>query len=194
MESKAKFLGHPIHPMLVAFPLGLLTTAAAFDAIYLITNDGKWTEIAFYMIGAGVLGGLAAAMFGWVDWFAIPPNTRAKRIGLFHGLGNVAVLLLFIVSWALRRGGVSSAPEPSALILGFGGVALALVTGWLGGELVDRLGVGVDDGAHLNAPSSLSDRPASANRTISAGAYTGTERRVNTVPAYAGIERRTPRI
>jgi uncharacterized membrane protein len=191
MESKAKVLGHPIHPMLIVFPLGLLATAVVFDLISLAGGPPLWTEIASYMIGAGVLGGFAAAMFGWVDWFAIPPGTRAKRVGLLHGVGNVIVLLLFIASWAIRRGGDPANPSETALALGFAGAGLALLTGWLGGELVDRLGVGVDDGAHLDSPSSLSDRPASSGRRVAGTGYTGAERRVNTIPAYAGVERRT---
>lgn len=159
MESKAKLLGHPIHPMLIVFPLGLLATAVAFDIVGLASSDVSWFRISFWMIAAGIIGGLLSAVFGLIDWWAIPANTRAKNIGLLHGVGNVVVVLLFVVSWFLRRPTPEN-PGGTALGLGFVAVALALVTGWLGGELVDRLGVGVDHGAHLNAPSSLSGRPA----------------------------------
>ena len=98
--------------------------------------------------------GLIAAPFGLVDWLGIPPGTRAKRIGAIHGLGNVIVVLLFAGSWLLRREALA-APGQMALALSFIGGGTALVTGWLGGELVDRLSVGVDDGAHVDAPSSL---------------------------------------
>jgi uncharacterized membrane protein len=165
MESKAKLLGHPIHPMLIVFPLGLLATAVAFDIVGLAQNDALWFHISFWMIAAGIIGGLLAAVFGLVDWFAIPGNTRAKRIGLYHGGLNVVVVLLFIASWFLRRGN-EGIPAASALVLSFTAVALALVAGWLGGELVDRLGVGVDSGANLNAPNSLSGRPASDTRSM----------------------------
>ncbi len=159
MESKAKLLGHPIHPMLIVFPLGLLATTVAFDIVGLASSDTTWFRISFWMIAAGIIGGLLAALPGLIDWWAIPSGTRAKNIGLLHGVGNVVVVLLFIVSWFLRRP-VPEAPSGAAFALSFIGVALALVTGWLGGELVDRLGVGVDSGAHLNAPSSLSGHPA----------------------------------
>jgi uncharacterized membrane protein len=159
MESKAKLLGHPIHPMLIVFPLGLLATAVAFDIVGLLTGDNAWYGISFWMIAAGIVGGLLSAVFGLIDWWAIRSGTRAKAIGLWHGVGNVIVVLLFIVSWFLRRP-VPTQPGGGALVLSFLGVALAFVTGWLGGELVDRLGVGVDNGAHLDAPSSLSGRPA----------------------------------
>jgi uncharacterized membrane protein len=159
MESRYKFAGHPIHPMLIVFPLGLLSTAVVFDIIYLVSDNSRWTEVAYYMIIAGVIGGLAAALFGWLDWSAIPGGTRAKRVGLAHGLGNVLVLGLFLLSWILRRGN-PAAPPTEAVVAGLAGAVIALVTGWLGGELVDRLGVGVDDGAHLDSPSSLSRLPA----------------------------------
>ena len=157
MESRAKLLGHPIHQMLIVFPLGLLAMAVIFDLIAIAFGDGYWSEIAYWMIAAGVVTGLLAAPFGFIDWLAIPSGTRARRIGAIHGAGNVLVVLLFATSWLLR-GDVPSAPGGLALALSFVAGGLALVTGWLGGELVDRLSVGVDDGAHLDAPSSLRTR------------------------------------
>jgi len=159
MNSKAKLLGHPIHPMLIVFPLGLLATAVIFDIIHLAGGSAQWSVTAYWMIPAGIIGGLLAAVFGLVDWWAIPSGTRAKRVGLIHGVGNVIVVVLFFFSWLLRRG-APDAPAGLAYVLSFVGVGLALVTGWLGGELVDRLAVGVDDGANLDAPSSLSGRGA----------------------------------
>ena len=160
MHARARLFGHPIHQMLIVFPLGLLATAVIFDVIHIVTGNPRWSEIAFWLIAAGIIGGLTAALFGLIDWLGIPANTRAKRIGLLHGGGNVVVVVLFAGSWLLRRDNPSAA-ETLALLLSFLGVGLAVVTGWLGGELVSRLGVGVDEGAHVNAPSSLSGQPAS---------------------------------
>jgi uncharacterized membrane protein len=154
MESRVKLFGHPIHQMLIVFPLGLLATALLFDIGYLATSDGYWSEIGYWMIVAGLVGGLVAAPFGLIDWLAVPSGTRAKRIGALHGLGNLVVVGLYAASAFLRMD-APSAPETLALLLSFAGGGLALVTGWLGGELVDRLAVGVDEGAHLDAPSSL---------------------------------------
>jgi uncharacterized membrane protein len=165
MESKAKALGHPIHQMLIPFPFGLLATAVIFDIIYLIWGNPTMATVAFWMIAAGIIGGLVAAPFGLIDYLAIPQGTRAKSVGLVHGVGNVIVLLLFAGSWWLRYGAAGAlaayAPSTLALVLSFAGFALAGLTGWLGGELVDRHAVGVDDGAHLDSPHSLSGRPAS---------------------------------
>ena len=131
MESRgAKLFGHRIHPMLIPFPLGLLSTSVLFDVVYLLTGNGKWSEIAFWMIAAGVLGGLAAIVFGAIDFSRVPGE-----------------------------------PGIIPIILSLLGASLAVVTGWFGGELVERLGVGVADGAHLNAPNSLSKHPATEGST-----------------------------
>ena len=164
MESRVKLLGHPVHPMLIVFPLGLFITALVFDVIYLVTRNPRWGDISFWMISAGLIGGAAAAFVGWLDYLAIPGNTRARRVGFWHGFGNAIVLLLFLMSWFVRVIAPAT-PGPFAVGLSVVGVALGAVTGWLGGELVDRLGVGVDDGAHLDAPNSLSGRPASERAT-----------------------------
>jgi uncharacterized membrane protein len=160
MESRAKLAGHAIHPMLIVFPLGLLGSAVVFDILFLVTGRGGLYAASFYNILAGIVSGLVAGVFGLRDWLAIPNGTRAKRIGQWHGVGNVVVLVLFAVSWWLRWSQPTPQPTTVPLVLELVGVALALVTGWLGGELVERLGVGVDEGAHLDAPSSLSGQPS----------------------------------
>src|SRR5689334_13737245 len=159
MDSRVKLLGHPVHQMLIVFPLGLLATGVAFDVIALSLARGYWSEIAYWMIAAGTVMGLVAAPFGLIDWLAIPAGTRAKRIGAWHGGGNLIVVLLYAASWWFRRSAPQN-PMDLAYVLSFGGGLIALVTGWLGGELVDRLAVGVDPGAHVDAPSSLKSRRA----------------------------------
>lgn len=160
MESRARLFGHPIHQMLVVFPLGLLGASVVFDLIALLTDSASLVPVAFWLIAAGLVGVAVAAPFGLVDWLAIPAGTRAARIGAMHGLGNVVVGLLFAGSWLLRWMN-EQAITPLALTLSLLGVALSGLTAWLGGELVSRLGVGVSEGAHLDAPSSLDRRPAS---------------------------------
>jgi uncharacterized membrane protein len=146
MESKVKLLGHPIHPMLIPFPLGLLGMAVIFDLLAIVAGQEMLGQASHPMI--------AAAIFGAIDWAAIPDGTRAKGIGTSHSLA---------IAWWLRRD-TPGAPSGLPLVLQVIGVRVALVTGWLGGELVDRLGVGVDRGANLNAPSSLSGQPADTTR------------------------------
>jgi uncharacterized membrane protein len=157
MKAKARLLGHPIHQMLIVFPLGLLASSFLFDLAYLRHGNPGWSQISYWLIAVGVVSGLVAAVFGLIDWLAIPRGTRAWRIGRLHGGGNVLVLALFAASWLCRRPAPMQ-PPGRAIGLSLLGVLLAAVTGWLGGELVDRLGIGVDENAHVDAPSSLSSR------------------------------------
>jgi uncharacterized membrane protein len=165
MESRVKLLGHPVHPMLIVYPLGLLSMAVIFDILFLIFGNRLLPTASYYMIAAGVLGGLLAAIFGFIDWLALPNGSRAKNIGLWHGIGNVVITGLFAVSWFLRSNNVDFVPDSMALILSFAGTALALITAWIGGELVYRLGVGVDPGANVNAPNSITEGSATSNRS-----------------------------
>jgi uncharacterized membrane protein len=155
METRLKLLGHPVHPMLIVFPLGLLATAVIFDVLYWATGNGDLATFSYWAIPAGLIGGLAAALFGLIDLLAIPGDTRAKRVALFHGGGNVVVLALFATSFVARSGSAQYLPNPAPLVLGLLGAGLALVTAWLGAELVFRLRVGVANEAGLNAPNSL---------------------------------------
>lgn len=140
--------------MLVVFPLGLLVTSVVYDLLFLKSKDGQQAVTAHKLIGAGVLSGLAAAAAGHVDYHAIPSGTRAKRVGFWHASGNSLMLSLFALGWKLRQGDPAK-PSRAALAISFGAIALGQVTAWLGGEMVYRLGVGVDPGARLNAPDSL---------------------------------------
>jgi uncharacterized membrane protein len=162
MESRVKFLGHPIHPMLIVVPLGSFISAVILDAVFMWSGNTAVGVVGFWNIAIGIIGGLMAAAFGFVDWLGIPGRTRAKRIGLLHGLTNVVVVGLFAMVWLGRNASVDRLPSSTYLTIEVTALLLALVAGWLGGELVDRLGVGVDEGANLNAPNSLSGKPAGA--------------------------------
>jgi uncharacterized membrane protein len=164
MKSRVRVLGHPLHPMLIVFPLGLLATAAIFDILHLIDREGPWAFLSFYLIAAGLIGGLVAASVGVLDWLEIPMGSRAKKIGLMHALANSVVMIVFFFSWLLRRD-LPAAPDTIALLLSFIGVGVALLGGWLGGELVYRLSIGVDPEAHLNASNSLNPDMAGSRST-----------------------------
>src|ERR687883_670360 len=126
MESRVKALGHPVHQMLIPFPFGLLATAVIFDIVYLLWGNPTMVTVSYWMIVGGIVGAIVAAPFGLIDWLAIPKNTRAKTVGMIHGLGNVVVLLLFIGSCYLRYSSpatVSYLPSTPALVLSFVGFA-----------------------------------------------------------------------
>lgn len=155
MESKSKVLGHALHPILIVFPLGLLVTGAVYDLLYRRNQNPGTAKMARSLIGLGVVSGVVAAVPGVIDWLAIPQHTRAKRVGLWHAIGNVTQLSLFGLSWLLRRSEPEK-PSNAALNLSIGGLLIGNGAAWLGGELVHRLNVGNDDGANLDAPNSLS--------------------------------------
>jgi uncharacterized membrane protein len=157
MKARVEVAGHAVHPMLVVFPLGLLATSVAWDICHLATQNAAWGAVAFWTIVAGVIGGLAAAVPGFIDWLAIPRGTRARAVGLYHMVLNLMVVGLFVVSliarWTAPLG--YGTAGVGRMIWGWIGVAIAVVSAWLGGELVETLGVSVREGANVNAASSL---------------------------------------
>jgi uncharacterized membrane protein len=164
MRGPARILGHQMHPMLIVFPLGLLATAAICDIGYLFSERPTFALLAYWLIPAGLVGGLLAGVTGLIDWTAIPSGTRAKTVGLWHAAVNVAVLAVFFVSWYLRPD-PRSAPGTVPIVLSLVGVLAALPAGWLGGELVERLGIGVHPGANPDAPSSVTTDTAGARES-----------------------------
>lgn len=125
MQSKLKLFGHPIHPMLVVFPLGLFGTSVIFDILYLITRNSDLPVVSYYMIAAGLISGLLAALFGAIDWLGLPYNSRAWNMGIWHGIGNFMVLALFMLNW-LRRGDPPDVlPNISTFALSFAGIGLS---------------------------------------------------------------------
>ena len=172
MYSKIKSMGHPLHLMLVNFPIGLLTTSVIFDILHWVSGNGFWSEIAFWMITAGGISGLLAAGVGTLDWTGIPAGTHARLVGVWHGVGNGVVLALFLVSWLLRLNAPGN-PSVVAYILSFLGAALLGGTGWLGGELTGRFGVGIEESANINAPMTFSGLPANAIPPVGHSSPTG---------------------
>jgi uncharacterized membrane protein len=138
----------------------MFTVAVILDIAYLITGATVLPNVTFYMIAAGIIGGLIAAVFGFLDWLGLQRGSRARHLGAWHGSGNFIMVVLFLVSWLIRLGAPGHTPSGLALLLSFAGAAISLVTAWLGGELVYRLGSAVEPGANPNAPSSLSGEPA----------------------------------
>lgn len=155
MESRAKLLGHPVHQMLIPIPAGLFIVGAILDIVHAFVDTTWIPTVTYWNIAIGIVSALVAAVFGLADWTKIPQNTRAKRVGALHGVGNVVAVVLFGLALWIRSGLPDRAVNNTALALEIVAFALLGLTAWLGGELVDRLGIGVDDGAHVDAPNSL---------------------------------------
>jgi uncharacterized membrane protein len=138
--------GHPLHPALVAVPIGAWIASLVFDVASHVVADGQFlAEGSRWLIGLGVLGALVAAGAGFLDLFAIPTGTRAFRIALVHMSINLAVTAVYAIEF-LVRGAQPAAPVPIGLVV-VSAVALAAlgVSGYLGGELAYRYGVRVAD-------------------------------------------------
>ena len=138
MKAKARILGVPVHQILIVFPLGLLATSFFFDLAWLMKGRAELAIVASWLIFAGVIGGAAAALFGLIDWLAIPRGTHAWRVGAWHGGGNLIVAALFAISWIIRRDAPAH-PEGIAIALSGCGVVLTVLTGWLGSRLADAM-------------------------------------------------------
>lgn len=160
MAGKVNLFGHPLHPILIPYPLAFLTATVVLDIVFLATGNAFFATLSYWALMAGIITGLIAAVFGIADWIALPDGTRAKRIGGWHARANITMVVLFAVDWWLRHTN-PEAPSMLAIVLGIIAILLGGVGGWLGGELVYRMSVGVDFGAHVNSPSSLSGRAAS---------------------------------
>lgn len=146
MASRASIGGHPIHPMLIPFPIALLVFSVVADFIYLWRGNPVWENyVAFYTLLGGIIGGAAAAVPGLIDWATLT-DRDAVRVANWHARVNIITLVIFIASFYLRTSsGAAWIPSISMLpiILSIVGVVGLSIAGWLGGELVFKHGVAV---------------------------------------------------
>jgi uncharacterized membrane protein len=150
MASPASFNGHPIHPMIIPFPIALWVFSLVADVIYLWRGNPVWRDwIAFYALLAGIIGAAAAAMPGLIDWLSLTDKAVVK-IANWHARLNVIALLVFASSFYLRTTSGTSLVSGSYTIpvaLSVLGVGLITISGWLGGEMVFKHGVAVSSGS-----------------------------------------------
>ncbi len=148
MASPASLGGHPVHPMLIPFPIALWVFSLVADVIYLWRGNPVWRDwIAFYTLLGGIIGGALAAVPGFIDWLSLK-DREVVKIANWHARLNVIALLIFVASFYLRTtsgaglvGGSHTVPFALSVV----GVILITISGWLGGELVFRHGVAVDE-------------------------------------------------
>lgn len=142
MRTPASIAGHPLHAMLIVFPVGLLIFSLVCDLGALVwRGDSDWEVAALYAMAGGFVGALVAAIPGLVDLFSLA-NPKVKRIGMIHMSLNLTAVVLYAANLWLRFHGASFAGVP--LVLSLIGVGILAVSGWLGAEMVHRHGVGVD--------------------------------------------------
>jgi uncharacterized membrane protein len=140
--STVAIAGHPLHPLIVTFPIGFLVGAFGADVGYWLTHDPFWARAAIWLIGSGFIAGLVAAATGMMDFFKID-RVRKHSAGWIHAVGNIAALVLTLVNWLIRRGNYVDAVLPTGLIISLFVAALLGITGWYGAELIYRHKVAV---------------------------------------------------
>jgi uncharacterized membrane protein len=140
LRSTASIKGHPIHPMLVSFPIALFLSALATDIAFAVDGSAGWAEASKWLIGGGIVGALLAALAGFVDFFG-NKAVRELRDAWLHMFANLTAVVLELISLLLRLADDSAAGSTGLAL----SVAVALIlafSGWKGGELVFRHGVG----------------------------------------------------
>jgi uncharacterized membrane protein len=141
MASRASIAKHPIHPMLVAFPIGLWVFSLTGDIIYITGWGGVvWKDVAFYTMAGGIVGALVAAVPGFIDLLSL--SGKRLKIGIAHMVINLSIVAIFAVNLWIRTKNIPNATLPVALSVI--GVILLIVSGWLGGELIYVYGVAVE--------------------------------------------------
>jgi uncharacterized membrane protein len=143
-KSTAKIGTHPIHPMLIPFPIAFLVGTLVADILYSQSNDAFWARAATTLLGAGIVMALAAALFGFADFFG-SKRVRELSHAWQHMLGNLLAVVIAIVNFLLRLGGGPGSIVPTGIALSAVTVLLLLFTGWRGGDLVYRHGVGTPE-------------------------------------------------
>lgn len=151
-HSTAQIAGHPIHPMLVPFPIAFFVATLVCDLVYLRTGASGWAQATLWLLGSGLVMAALAAVAGLIE---VAGDRRIRDIEdvWWHAGGNVVIVLLQFFNWALRYGWGEAAISPWGLILSLVGVGLLLFTGWKGWELVYRHRVGIAEETETRAPS-----------------------------------------
>lgn len=157
MENSSRF-GIPIHPILIAIPLGFFVAAIGFDTIFLFVKSSSLPAAAFLNISAGIVGGFLAAIFGFHHWLSIPDDTSEQRTGVMRGLNVLMVVLLFVVSWWLRSRNPGFAASPLALGFSYFGMLVAFLSAWM--NRVPRIQPDADDEIELGFPTSIFEERA----------------------------------
>ena len=144
-KSTAQIGGHPLHPMLIPFPVAFLVGAFATDLAYWGTRNAFWAEASLWLLGAAIVMALVAAVAGFTDFLG-ESRIRDLSDAWYHMIGNLTAVVIALGNWTLRyAGGVESAILPWGLLMSFVVVGILLFTGWKGWEMVYRHRVGIID-------------------------------------------------
>ena len=141
-QSTAKIAGHPLHPMIVPFPIAFFATTLACDLAFWITENPRWPTAALWLLGAGIIMALIAALGGITDFLG-DRRIRDLNAAWWHFLMNLALVVIEAVNWVMRFEGGDRVILPAGIVLSFVAVCVMLFTGWKGWEMVYRHRVGI---------------------------------------------------
>ncbi len=158
-QSTAKIAGHPIHPMLIPFPIAFFVSAFVCDLVYWQTSYVAWATAALWLLGAGIVMAALAALAGLTDALG-DQRIRALNDAWWHAGGIVIVVLIELYNWYARYEQGPAVVVPKGLILSLIVVCILLFTGWKGWEMVYRHQVGVIDEPGAAQPSTAAQRRA----------------------------------
>jgi uncharacterized membrane protein len=146
VQGKATLAGHPIHPMLIPFPIGLFGGAVISDIITLTGHPDFWPRMSVALIGFGIIAALLAAVFGFVDYFTAPMPPPVKKTATTHMILNLIVVLVYVAAFFIR---VADPVSGFGYVLTFAGIVLLVASGWYGGHLAYVGGVGAESGTEV---------------------------------------------
>jgi len=162
VRTPANIAGHPIHPMLIPLPIGMWILSFACDLAFVFGNgDPVWSTVARYSMAGGIIGALAAAVFGFIDLMSLPAEPR--KTGLAHMSINLLVVVLYVINFWLRT---RSPDNPGGLVwLSLAAILLLVVSGWLGGKMVYVMRVAVSEpGDSTRSPSDVRESSSAEPR------------------------------
>lgn len=145
MKSKAALGNHPLHPAMVALPIGAFFLAFVADATHALTKNPTFYEVAHFAIGVGILTALLSAVLGLIDYFGVTMSAAGRRLATTHMLINLAAVALYAISWVLRRNDAALGTPRWPIAFGLEVLPFVMlgISGWIGGKMTFEHKIGV---------------------------------------------------
>lgn len=147
LESRLAIAGHPVHAMMVTFPIAFLMSVVATDLAWILTQDDFWARLSLWLVGAGAVAGFFAGLAGTIELLLIP-GVRRRGVSWSHFVAAITLISVAFTNWYLRLAGHTEMILPWGFVLSLLGAALVAVAGWLGANLVfdHKIGIVQEDG------------------------------------------------